>query len=116
MKGSTPERRWLPSLWVVLGVTVLATAGMLLVLMSLTAGPGAPAPALNPSAPPSVSAPGRATATPLVKPPTSTPATRPEVPDLAPDFTLERAGGGTFRLSDQLEEGPVVLVFFERCG
>lgn len=47
---------------------------------------------------------------------TSTPVPKPEVPDVAPNFTLDRAGGGTLTLNDQLEEGPVVLVFFEKCG
>ncbi|MGD2105891.1 MAG: hypothetical protein PVJ55_12345, partial [Anaerolineae bacterium] len=51
-----------------------------------------------------------------IRPPTTTPAPRPEVPDVAADFTLRRARGGTFTLKEQLEEGPVVLVFFERCG
>lgn len=37
-------------------------------------------------------------------------------PDTAPDFTLERVGGGQFTLSEQLAQGPVVLVFFQRCG
>lgn len=48
--------------------------------------------------------------------PTPTPGVRSEVPDVAPDFTLSRAGGGSFTLAEQLELGPVALVFFERCG
>lgn len=47
---------------------------------------------------------------------TEPPASAPEVPTMAPAFTLERAGGGSFNLEDRLTEGPVVLVFFERCA
>jgi hypothetical protein len=50
------------------------------------------------------------------EPPTATPGPEAEVPEIAPGFTLSRAGGGSFTLEDQLQEGPVVLVFFERCG
>jgi len=38
------------------------------------------------------------------------------LPEIAPDFTLERAGGSTLALAEQLAQGPVVLVFFQRCG
>lgn len=38
------------------------------------------------------------------------------VAEQAPDFTLEQAGGGAFTLSEQLAEGPVVMVFFQKCG
>lgn len=48
--------------------------------------------------------------------PLPTPEAQSQVPDVAPNFTLDRAGGGTLTLNDQLKEGPVVLVFFERCG
>lgn len=61
-------------------------------------------------------APPEAEPTDDAKPPTPTAVARPEVPEVATNFTLDRAGGGTWALEDQLEEGPVVLVFFERCG
>jgi hypothetical protein len=48
--------------------------------------------------------------------PTAQPTPEAAVPDVAPDFTLSRAGGGSFALKEQLEEGPLVLVFFEKCG
>ncbi len=48
--------------------------------------------------------------------PTATPGPDARGPHIAANFTLERAGGGSFTLEDQLQEGPVVLVFFERCG
>lgn len=51
-----------------------------------------------------------------IAPATPTPGPESEVPDVAPSFTLNRAGGGEFTLADQLKEGPVVLVFFEKCG
>ncbi len=35
---------------------------------------------------------------------------------IAPDFALDRVGGGQLTLSEQLAQGPVVLVFFQRCG
>lgn len=38
------------------------------------------------------------------------------IPEVAPDFTLQRAGGSTLTLSEQLAQGPVVLVFFQRGG
>jgi hypothetical protein len=47
--------------------------------------------------------------------PAADPATL-AIPEVAPDFTLERAGGGSLTLSDQLAKGPVVLAFFQRFG
>ncbi len=55
-----------------------------------------------------------ASPTPAPAPETPTPAL--VLPEVAPDFTLERAGGGTLTLAEQLAQGPVVLVFFQRCG
>lgn len=47
---------------------------------------------------------------------TSSPTPALAIPEIAPDFTLERAGGGTLTLSGQLARGAVVLVFFQKCG
>lgn len=77
----------------------------------------------SPIATPSTSPlPAPTTASPLPSP-TPAPATEMPpptpilaIPEAAPDFTLERAGGGALTLSEQLAQGPVVLVFFQRCG
>jgi hypothetical protein len=77
----------------------------------------------SPIATPSTSPlPAPTTASPLPSP-TPVPATEIPpptpvlaIPEAAPDFTLERAGGGALTLSEQLAQGPVVLVFFQRCG
>ncbi|MBU0704923.1 MAG: hypothetical protein KKC18_13770 [Chloroflexi bacterium] len=55
---------------------------------------------------------------PTSAPPTDPPAPAPALalPKVAPDFTLERAGGGALTLTEQLAQGPVVLVFFQKCG
>lgn len=112
---------------------VAAAAGMVLIVVFLASGSPAPEPTETPTRPATAPPPTptqpqspispldtpesvQATATLPAKPPTLTPVPRPEVPDVAPAFTLNRAGGGTFTLREQLEEGPVVLVFFERCG
>ncbi len=77
-----------------------------------------PIPTMSVPSPPPTLAAAKAAATP-----TSAPATAPPIPtspladlEFAPDFTLERAGGGALTLTEQLSEGPVVLVFFQRCG
>ncbi len=53
----------------------------------------------------------------VIPTPTASP-TPPPTPESvqAPDFTLERAGGGTLTLSEQMARGAVVLIFFQRCG
>ena len=45
---------------------------------------------------------------------TDTPTVK--VGDPAPDFTLEDAHGASYRLSDLLQRGPVVLEFFRSGG
>ncbi len=55
-------------------------------------------------------------ASPTPAPAPETPTPTLALPEVAPDFTLERAGGGTLTLAEQLAQGPVVLIFFQRCG
>ncbi|MCX7682910.1 MAG: hypothetical protein N2508_13260 [Anaerolineae bacterium] len=69
--------------------------------------------------PPSIAA----APTPTPPPSPTAPSSPPSSPTpagiatgIAPDFTLERVDGGLFTLTQQLAAGPVVLVFFQRCG
>jgi hypothetical protein len=86
--------------------------------IALPAIPVAQSPIATPSTSP---LPAPTTVSPLPSP-TPAPATEMPptpvlaIPEVAPDFTLERAGGGGLTLSEQLAQGPVVLVFFQRCG
>lgn len=50
-------------------------------------------------------------------PTSSSPLATPDVAlTTAPDFSLPQVSGGELILSEQLAEGPVVLVFFQKCG
>jgi hypothetical protein len=40
----------------------------------------------------------------------------PAMLQVVPDFTLPQVSGGELTLSEQLARGPVVLVFFQKCG
>ncbi|MCP4539960.1 MAG: hypothetical protein GY832_22700 [Chloroflexi bacterium] len=69
------------------------------------------------TSPVSTPTPVLATATSVTVPtPSPLPSADQAQPESAPDFTLDRAGGDTFTLSDQLAQGPVVLIFFQKCG
>ena len=71
----------------------------------------------SPLAPPNTSPILTPTPVPTTEPsPLPSPSPALALFEIAPDFTLERVGGGEFTLTDQLAQGPVVLVFFQKCG
>ena len=117
------NQRVISRLWADLGLSVAVLAGMGLLLAFLGREPSAPVlPSAqspmatlvtSPLSVPTIESP-IASPTPAPAPETPTPALT--LPEVAPDFTLERAGGGTLTLAEQLAQGPVVLVFFQRCG
>lgn len=124
-------------LWMALGISILAViVGFALVgcgpsERAATATPGQPAQAAAAAAAAAATAtmppsPLSVLPTPTdAPPPPPTDAPTPEadppaealtVPYIAPNFVLQQSGGGTFTLSKQLDQGPVVLVFFQRGG
>jgi hypothetical protein len=107
------ERKDLPPFWVIFGVGVVVVASVAFVLVSLAQGArvgGAEATMTI------------ATQAPSVLVPTTGPAAGPSSPlptlafASAPDFTLGRPDGSTFTLAEHLAQGPVVLVFIQRCS
>jgi cytochrome oxidase Cu insertion factor (SCO1/SenC/PrrC family) len=112
------ERRNLPPFWVVFGVGIVVVASLGFVLASMARGARVEEPQASVALPTQMPI-----ATPAsVSVPTSVPADEPVSPlrtsalETAPDFTLEQSDGSAFTLSEQLAQGPVVLVFFQRCS
>jgi cytochrome oxidase Cu insertion factor (SCO1/SenC/PrrC family) len=118
------ERRNLPPFAVILGAGIVVVAALAFVLASLAGGARGSASeatlALATPVPAATSVPS-----PLPTPAVSAVSAAPTAPDsplptlasrTAPDFTLARSDGSTFTLSEQLAQGPVVLVFFQRCS
>ncbi len=111
-----------PPYEIIIGIGLVAVAAAVFLVASLvrTTGHAVPTPmppTPPPTAPPTV--PPTVTATPVSASPIpadETPLPGGAVPETAPDFTLPRAGGGLFTLTEQLAHGPVVLVFFRVGG
>jgi hypothetical protein len=104
-----------------IGLVIVATAVFLAASLMRTTGSVTPTPTplppiQPPTAAPTVPAAPTAIASPSPVPETTTPVPTAAVPQVAPDFTLQRADGGTFTLAEQLARGPVVLVFFQVGG
>lgn len=105
-----------------IGLVVAAAAIFLVVSLVRTAGNVTPTPTPIPPTPPpttpSTAQPTATAAPTLVSPIPATETVSPSAAALesAPDFTLPRADGGTFTLTEQLAHGPVVLVFFQVGG
>jgi cytochrome oxidase Cu insertion factor (SCO1/SenC/PrrC family) len=112
------ERRNLPPFLVIFGAGIVILASLGFVLSSLAGITRGSEPeatlVLATRMPVATSAP--------VSAPTTAPVAGPASPlptsvlKAAPDFTLERSDGSAFTLSEQLAQGPVVLVFFQRCS
>ncbi|MFN2271076.1 MAG: hypothetical protein ACK2US_09585 [Anaerolineae bacterium] len=111
------EKRSLPPFWVIFGVgiVVLASLGFILASLGRAAEESASTQFLPTLVPVATSAP---TLLPTAASPAEPASPLPTIEALkvAPDFTLEQADDGAFTLSEQLAQGPVVLVFFQRCG
>lgn len=117
-----------PPFLIIFGVGLLVVAMLVFLLASVGRGAADPGPMMTPvpitqaptatplptSTPFPTSQPPTGQASPV--PETSTPRPTPVVPDIAPDFTLDRSGGRTLTLSEQLAKGPAVLVFFRSGG
>jgi hypothetical protein len=123
------DQKSLPPIWVFIGAGVIVLAAFWFLLSSLVMGGASTAEATTPlplatqppvATEPVAQAPTAAalptwTPQPELTSPIPTPVL-PQVPPVAPDFTLEQASGGALTLSEQLAQGPVVLVLMQSGG
>jgi hypothetical protein len=113
------ERQNLPPFVVIFGAGIVIVASLAFVLSSLAGGARGSAPeATRALATPmpmatSVSVPSSPTAAPPTMPPSPLPTLAFKA---APDFTLTRSDGSAFTLSEQLAQGPVVLILMQSGG
>ena len=96
----------------IIGVAVVLLAAIAFVGASVVRNATATEPTAT-AIPPTPAATSTATRVPT---PTPNPTAVPDSPEAAPDFTLRGAKGIQLTLSEQLAEGPVVLVFFTSGG
>ena len=112
------EHRNLPPFLFIFGVGIVIVASLAFVLSSLAGRAQGSEPkatlALATRMPVATSVPVQSPTTA----PTAAPSSPPSTPasKAAPDFTLGRSDGSTITLSEQLAQGPVALVFFQRCS
>jgi hypothetical protein len=113
------QRTASPLWWVVLAVGVAAVLGLGLTLMprllaATTYVPPTPtATAVPPTAEPRTATPAAPEQEPTAEPPTAIPTSALQE---APEFSLPGGSGVTVSLADELDDGPVVVVFFARVG
>lgn len=123
------EQKSLPPIWVFVGAGVVIVAVFGFLLSSFLAGGvrttqiASPMPlATQPLAATEPVSQASTSSPPVPTPPTSELAAplptlaSGQVPQIAPDFTLEQANGAPLTLSEQLTKGPVVLVLMQSGG
>jgi hypothetical protein len=125
------EQNNLPPVWVFIGAGVVVLGALAFSLSSFVMAGARATGAVTPL-PPATQPPAPAAAEPVAQTPNATPAPTstppaevaapiptmvpPQVPQVASDFTLERAKGEPLALSEQLTHGPVVLVLMQSGG
>ena len=119
-----------PRFWIILIIGIAVVVGFGVLLAFLGRGSTEPVPTAAPvpptELPTATSAASPTSPTSPLPPRSPIPSPSPAlesqlppgvtIPESAPDFSLPQSGSGTFELADQLAQGPIVLVFFQRVG
>ena len=112
------QRNTSPTWWVLFGTCIVAVLGVgLWIMPRLRAATTYVPPMSTPIPPTPIATPTSLTVAASEGAPTAPPPTVAASPlQVAPGFTLLGVKGTELTLADQLDEGPVVLIFFQRTG